>query len=48
MKYFLESPLMSKYLHGWIDLIFGQKAKKENAIKADNLFMSEIYGPKKL
>jgi hypothetical protein len=46
MKFYLESPMISKYLNHWIDLIFGKYNKKENALKANNLYMSEIYGPK--
>ena len=34
---------MSSGLHDWIDLIFGVYAKKEYAIRADNLFLDSLY-----
>ena len=34
---------MTRGLHSWIDLIFGVYAHKEHAIKADNLFLEDLY-----
>ena len=34
---------MTNTLHGWIDLIFGVYSKKEYALKADNLFLDQLY-----
>jgi hypothetical protein len=43
MRKFLECEHITTGLHGWIDLIFGVYAKKEYAIKADNLFLDHLY-----
>ena len=39
----LESPHVSRHLHGWIDLIFGAKQQGEAALEADNLFHPLTY-----
>lgn len=39
----LESDIVSKNLHSWIDLIFGYAQKGEEAIKAHNLFYYMCY-----
>jgi Beige/BEACH domain len=39
----LESELVSKQLHRWIDLIFGYLQKGENALTANNLFHPLCY-----
>lgn len=39
----LESEYVSKYLHKWIDLIFGYKQRGEEAMKASNLFYHLCY-----
>lgn len=39
----LESELVSRNLHHWIDLIFGYKQRGEEAIKAHNLFFHLCY-----
>ncbi|XP_074031053.1 protein FAN [Leptinotarsa decemlineata] len=39
----LESDIVSKNLHNWIDLIFGYKQKGEEAVKANNLFYHLCY-----
>jgi hypothetical protein len=43
MRKILESEFVTTGLHQWIDLIFGVYAKKENALKADNLFLGDLY-----
>ncbi|KAJ8939230.1 hypothetical protein NQ318_015188 [Aromia moschata] len=39
----LESEIVSKNLHNWIDLIFGYKQRGEEAVKANNLFYHLCY-----
>lgn len=39
----LESEIVSKNLHHWIDLIFGYKQRGEEARKANNLFYHLCY-----
>jgi hypothetical protein len=34
---------VSQNLHNWIDLVFGVYALKKHAIKADNLFLADLY-----
>ena len=43
MKNILESPNVSSTLNGWIDLIFGIKAKEEEAELAKNIFTEYAY-----
>jgi hypothetical protein len=43
MRKALESGIVTGSLHQWIDLVFGVYAKKENALKADNLFLGDLY-----
>lgn len=43
MRKFLESQVITEGLNGWIDLIFGVYTKKEYAIRADNLFLDQLY-----
>jgi factor associated with neutral sphingomyelinase activation len=39
----LESDIISRKLHQWIDLIFGYKQQGEEAVKANNLFYHLCY-----
>ncbi|KAL7565981.1 hypothetical protein ACA910_011004 [Epithemia clementina (nom. ined.)] len=39
----LESPLVSKHLHRWVDLIFGYKQRGEEAAAALNTFVHVTY-----
>lgn len=43
MRQALESEHVTKNLHKWIDLIFGDKQKGENAFYANNLFYPMTY-----
>lgn len=43
MRQVLESEYVTKNLHKWIDLIFGDKQKGENAFYANNLFYPMTY-----
>lgn len=43
MRKILECQIVTKGLNSWIDLIFGVYAKKQYAIKADNLFLGDLY-----
>ena len=43
MRKILEREVISQNLHNWIDLIFGVYALKKHAIKADNLFLGDLY-----
>ena len=43
MRKFLESEQISSGLHDWIDLIFGVYARREYAMRADNLFLDSLY-----
>ena len=43
MKNILESKNISNELNGWIDLIFGIKAKNEGAELANNVFTQQAY-----
>ena len=43
MRKILESEYMTLDLNHWIDLIFGVYANKKYAIKADNLFLGDLY-----
>jgi hypothetical protein len=43
MRAALESDYVSSNLHEWIDLIFGYKSRKEEAMLANNLFYPLTY-----
>jgi hypothetical protein len=43
MRKCLECELVTVSLNHWIDLIFGVYANKKYAIKADNLFLGDLY-----
>ena len=34
---------MSRHLHKWIDLIFGYKSKRKDALTHNNLFHEKTY-----
>jgi hypothetical protein len=35
--------MVASKLNNWIDLVFGVYANKKYAIKADNLFLGDLY-----
>jgi hypothetical protein len=39
----LESEYVSRHLHKWVDLVFGVKARQEEAIGHNNLFHYRTY-----
>lgn len=45
----LESPLVSRRLHKWINLVFGYKSRGPRSVAADNVFhyltYDELYEP---
>lgn len=43
MRKVLESQEVTRNIHSWIDLVFGVYSKREYAIRADNLFLENLY-----
>lgn len=39
----LESDYVTKHLNEWIDLVWGEKQRGKKAVKANNVFLAEMY-----
>lgn len=43
MRKAMESDYVSDHIHQWIDLIWGEKQRGEKAVKANNIYLKEMY-----